>query len=189
MTDPVAVPLNRAYRLLNHGPTVLVTTADGARRDVMAAAWVMAVDFDPPKIAIVIDRPTLTRAMVDATGRFGLTVPPVAALDLTNAVGNVSGHAVDKFARWGIDCFDDAPGTPPRLRAGIAWLDCRVIAEPGVQTAHDLFVAHVTAAWADPRVFQDGRWREADAALRTIHHIAGGVFFAAGAMLTARDPE
>ena len=39
MNARVAVPLPKAYRLLNHGPTVLVSSAHAGRRNVMAAAW------------------------------------------------------------------------------------------------------------------------------------------------------
>ncbi len=46
------INIEQAYRLLNHGPTVLVTTAHGEQRNIMAAAWNMPLDFDPPKIAI-----------------------------------------------------------------------------------------------------------------------------------------
>jgi flavin reductase (DIM6/NTAB) family NADH-FMN oxidoreductase RutF len=158
----------------------MVTSAAEGQRNVMAAAWVMPVDFDPPKLAIVIDAGTLTRRLVEAAGGFGLTVPAARDADLTHAVGNVSGREGCKFARWGIATWGDAAGRPPRLCAGIAWLECRLIAEPGVQTAHDLFVARVTAAWADPRVFADGRWRDSEPGLRTLHHIAGGAFFVAG---------
>lgn len=187
--NPVSVPLAKAYRLLNHGPTVLVTTADGIRRNVMAAAWAMPVDFDPPKVAVVIDAATLTRRMVEATGRFGLTVPCVASLDLTNAVGSVSGDEFDKFERWSIGVLPDAPDTPPRLTAGVAWLDCRVIDEPGIAARHDLIVAHVTAAWADPQAFANGRWQRGRDDLQTIHHVAGGTFFTAGTILSARPMD
>ena len=51
----LAVPLSKAYRLLNHGPTVLVSAAHDGQRNIMAAAWAMPLDFDPPKIAVVID--------------------------------------------------------------------------------------------------------------------------------------
>ena len=61
MKQRIAVPLPKAYRLLNHGPTVLVSSAHGGRRNVMAAAWNMPLDFDPPKVAVVIDKSTLTR--------------------------------------------------------------------------------------------------------------------------------
>ncbi|MBH9665330.1 flavin reductase, partial [Burkholderia multivorans] len=47
------VELSRAYLLLNHGPTVLVTSAHGAERNVMAAAWAMPLDFSPPKMLVV----------------------------------------------------------------------------------------------------------------------------------------
>ena len=50
----VAVPLRRAYKLINHGPTTLISSAWNGRRNVMAAAWVMALDYDPPKVAAVI---------------------------------------------------------------------------------------------------------------------------------------
>ena len=35
------VPLAKAYRLLNHGPTVLVSAAHDGQRNIMAAAWAM----------------------------------------------------------------------------------------------------------------------------------------------------
>ena len=64
----VAVDLAKASRLLNHGPTVLVSSAHAGQRNIMAAAWAMPLDFDPPKIAVVIDKATLTRELVDASG-------------------------------------------------------------------------------------------------------------------------
>lgn len=71
--------MRHAYRLLNHGPTTLVTSAHAGKRNVMAAAWVMPVDYDPPKVAAVLDGSTLTRELVDASGEFGLSVPGVGA--------------------------------------------------------------------------------------------------------------
>ena len=50
------VSLAHAGRLINHGPTVLVGSAHGGRRSVMAAAWSMPVEFVPPRVAVVIDR-------------------------------------------------------------------------------------------------------------------------------------
>jgi flavin reductase (DIM6/NTAB) family NADH-FMN oxidoreductase RutF len=76
MTARIAVPLPKAYLLLNHGPTVLVSSAHGERRNVMAAAWNDAARlFDPPKVAVVIDKATLTRELVEASGEFVLNVP------------------------------------------------------------------------------------------------------------------
>ncbi|VVD97683.1 flavin reductase [Pandoraea eparura] len=66
MTERLPVELSKAYRPLNHGPTVLVGGAHDARRNVMAAAWSMPLDFSPPKVAVVIDRNTLTRERGEA---------------------------------------------------------------------------------------------------------------------------
>ena len=70
---PVALP--HANRLINHGPTVLITSVFGGRRNVMAAAWSMPVEFSPPRVAVVIDKSTFTRELMTAHGGFGLCVP------------------------------------------------------------------------------------------------------------------
>ncbi len=90
--QPVA--LNKAYRLLNHGPTVLVSAAHGGQRNIMAAAWAMPLDFDPPKVAVVLDKSTWTRELLEGAGSFALQVPVRAQLDLTEALGNSSGREI-----------------------------------------------------------------------------------------------
>lgn len=110
-----AVPLDKAYRLLNHGPTVLVSASHGGVHNVMAAAWACPLDFSPPKVTVVLDKATRTRGLVE-------------------------------------------------------------------QQTYDLFAGEVVAAWADSRVFSGGRWHfeAAPDALRTLHHVAGGHFYAIG---------
>jgi flavin reductase (DIM6/NTAB) family NADH-FMN oxidoreductase RutF len=84
MNDYIAsVPLDKAYRLLNHGPTVLVSARHGGVDDVMAAAWACALDFAPPKLTVVLDKSTATRALVEQSGRLAIQVPTVALLDVT----------------------------------------------------------------------------------------------------------
>ena len=143
------VELARSYLLLNHGPVTLVSSAHRGRRNVMAASWAMALDFNPAKVAVVIDRRTLTRELVDASGEFVLNVPTRALAGLTFTVGNSSGRDGDKFARHGIATAPPtgSPSVDRRLRA---WLECRVIPEPRNQQGYDLFLAEVVAAHADP---------------------------------------
>ncbi|TWB38748.1 flavin reductase family protein [Nitrospirillum viridazoti] len=66
------VDLAKAYRLLNHGPTVLVSAHHGGTDNVMAAAWACPLDFDPPKVTLVLDKATATRALVEGSGAFAL---------------------------------------------------------------------------------------------------------------------
>lgn len=188
------VALPHAYRLLNHGPTVLVSAAHAGRANVMAAAWAMPLDFDPPKVTVVIDKSGFTRRLIEASGSFALSVPCRALADATYAAGSLSGteHA-DKFADCGLRSFAAQRIAAPLIEGCIAWLECRVIDGPHErhhQQAYDLFVAEVLAAQADERVFVNGRWKpDAPAELRTLHHQAGGAFFVAGETVQARPPS
>lgn len=189
MREPVA--LAHAVRLLNHGPTVLVTAAHGGRRNVMAAAWNTPLEFDPPRVLVVIDKTTFTRGLVEASGALGLSVPCRAQADLVYTVGSTSGRELldgaDKFERFGIEALSGHTIAAPGVGGSVAWLEGRVLAEPHLQQAYDGFVVEITAAFADPRAFANGRWRsDADASLATLHHLGGGQFVCAGTPVQAR---
>jgi len=179
---PVIAPVDlpRAYRLLNHGPTVLVSSAHGGRRNLMAAAWAMPLDFDPPKVLVVIDKSTLTRELVEASGEFALNIPCREQASLTLAVGTRGGRDGDKFAALDIANRPARSIGAPLIAGCLGWLECRVIAEPRNQQAYDLFIGEVVAASADPEAFADGRWRDGPPSRRSLHYVAGGAFFAAG---------
>jgi flavin reductase (DIM6/NTAB) family NADH-FMN oxidoreductase RutF len=183
------VDLKHAYRLLNHGPTVLVGSAHAGRANVMAAAWAMPLDFDTPKIAVVVDKSTLTRELIDASGVLSLCVPTVAMKHLVTAAGGMSGHDhPDKLDLCKIST-QAAPQTGVPLVDGcIAQMECRVLpATAHVAGPHDLILAEVIGAWADERVFSQGRWHfeNAPPELRSLHHVAGGHFYAIGEAVQA----
>lgn len=180
------VPLEKAYRLLNHGPTVLVSARHGDEEDVMAAAWATGLDFTPAKLTVVLDKIAKTRQLVEASGHFVIQVPTVAQVNLTHAVGTRSlFNDVDKLAHCGVELFSFVGVDLPFVAGCSAWLACRLINEPHNQQAHDLFIGEVVGAWADSRVFRDGHWHfeQADPALRSLHYIAGGQFYAIGESL------
>ncbi len=179
-----AVDLKHAYRLLNHGPTVLVGSAHAGRSNVMAAAWAMPLDFDTPKLAVVIDKATLTRELIEASGVLSINVPCVDQRELVVAAGTLSGkdHA-DKLARCGITSRPGSQTGTPLVEGCTAQLECRVLpATQHVAGPHDLILAEVVGAWADERVFSEGRWHfeEGPSGLRSLHHVAGGHFYAIG---------
>ena len=176
----VPVELRRAYRLINHGPTTIITAAAGEERNAMAAAWVMPLDFEPARLAAVIAKDTYTRGLIDASGELVVNLPTVAQLDLAYAVGKQSGRDLDKFAAHAIAVEPASRVAAPLIAGCAAWLECRVLAEPDLQTRYDLFVLEVLAAWADDRLFSSGHWHFPDPTTRTIHHVMAGVFFATG---------
>lgn len=184
------VPLEKAYRLINHGPAVLVSARHGGVDDVMAASWACALDFAPPKLTVVLDKATRTRALVEASGLFVIQVPTAAQLQLTHTVGTHSlSDMPDKLARAGVELFEFDGHDQPFVAGCAAWLACRLVPEPHNQHAYDLFIGEVVAAWADTRVFRDGHWhfQDADPSLRSLHYIAGGQFYAIGESLVVQD--
>lgn len=188
MSHFTAVDLAHASRLINHGPTVLVTSAHGERSNIMAAAWSMPVEFTPPRIAVVIDKKTFTRELVAASGAFGLCLPGAALADLTYSVGSASGRDVDKFERYGLRAGRAPVLGVPVIEAGCAaWLECRLISEPHTEDAYDTCFGEVVSAAADARIFAGGHWnfREDNTELQTIHHLGGGVFVRAGGTIRA----
>ncbi len=70
MSRFIPIELHHASRLLNHGPTVMITSFDeqSQRRNIMAAAWSMPMEFEPPRVAIVVDKSTWTRELIERNG-------------------------------------------------------------------------------------------------------------------------
>lgn len=182
------VTLDHASRLVNHGPTVLITTEHQGRRNVMAAAWSMPVEFTPPRIAVVVDKKTLTRELLEASGHFAIGLPCAALADLTYAVGSESGREVDKFTRFGLRATRGPVLDLPLIEGCVAWLELRRIPEPHTEAAYDTVFGEVVSAQADPRVFADGRWsfRDDNVELHTLHHLGGGTFAVPSRTVRAR---
>lgn len=179
-----AVELEKAYRLINHGPTVLISTTYEGKHNVMAAAWTMPLDFSPPKVAIVVDKNTFTRHQIEQSGEFVLCIPTVQQAELTTAVGSCSGKEIDKFAEFGIEVEAASIVKAPLICGCVAWLECKLISEPHIQNVYDLLLGEVVGAWADDNAFSDGHWHFNDNSQRTIHHVAGGHYLQIGTAAT-----
>lgn len=187
--DITAVELSKAYRLLNHGPTVLVSAQHEKDTDVMAAAWACALELTPAKVTVVLDKSTKTRQLVEQSGYFALQVPCYAQIDMVHQLGTISKFdQPTKLADCKTELFYQDPYPVPLVTGSLAWLIWKVIPEPHNQQAHDLFIGSVVAAWADSRVFRDGHWHFQDATkeLRSLHYIAGGTFYLIGDEVKAK---
>lgn len=191
-----SVDLAVASRLLNHGPTVLVCTRHGEQRNVMAAAWSMPVEFQPPRVAVAIDKSTHTAALARASGQLALCVPGQALADLCTTVGTTSGaelqgQGTDKFARFGIAHFEGPVLGLPLVEGCSAWMECRVLPEPHTQSAYDTWFVEVVSAQADARIFRSGRWQPDvhNTGLHTLHHFGAGTYAVASTSIGSQPWE
>lgn len=164
---------------------VLVCSAHGARRNVMAAAWSMPVQFSPPRVAVEIDKSTFTCDLVRASGAFALCIPGrcICPPDLHGRQRECA-----RVRRRGSACGQIHPVRHRHLRGPGAGLAiggrlcglARVPRDRRAPRAADLrhLVWRSGIGEADPRVFADGRWsfREDNAELHTLHHLGAGHF-------------
>lgn len=161
--------LSEAYRVLEPGPVVLITTAAKGRTNVMAMSWHMMMEFEPPLVGCIVSGRHLTFDLLRASRVCVINVP---AADLARQVvgcGNVSGRRVDKFRRFGLTPVPSACVAAPRVDECWASLECR-IADSRWVAKYNMFVLEVVTAWIDRSVRRP----------RTLHHEGWGVFAIAG---------
>ena len=175
------IPLAKSSLLLNHGPTVLVSSAHQGQTNVMAMAWCMALDFEPPRVAAVIETESHTRALVEASGELVVNIPTVAQVKQLYAAGRLSGKSVpDKIAKLGLKTAPAKVVGAPLIEGCVGWLECKVVPEARMQEHYDLFILEVVAAWTDTALWDGSTFTFATPEQRTLHHASKGQFFATG---------
>jgi flavin reductase (DIM6/NTAB) family NADH-FMN oxidoreductase RutF len=165
-------PLSRVYRLLEPGPVVLVTTARGAKANVMTLSWHTMMEFEPPLVGCVISDRNHSFGMLKATRECVINIPTVALAAKVVACGNTSGRRIDKFEAFRLTARPAARVAAPLIDECYANLECRV-ADARWAAKYNFFVLEVLKAWIDP----------AGRRPRTIHHRGRGEFMVAGRTL------
>lgn len=178
-----SIPLDQAYRLLNHGPTVLVSAKADHLENVMTASWACALDFFPAKVTVVLDKMTFTRKLVEKSGLFALQVPVFSQVNMAIQIGSQSfKDNNEKLKQNNVRIFYQDNDSVPLVEGCAAWLICKLIPNIENQENHDLFIGEVLTAWADDRIFENGRWKLDDLPneLKTFHYVAGGQVYITG---------
>jgi flavin reductase (DIM6/NTAB) family NADH-FMN oxidoreductase RutF len=163
----------RGLRLLEPGPVVFVTSMLRAHPNVMTAAWVSPLGFDPPLISLAVHPARLTHEFISKSETFGISIP---TMDLSKAVhhcGMVSGNDIDKFEAAGLIPEDPEEIDAPRIQECVAHIECGVLQRVSLAD-HDLFIGQILNASADDDWFRDS-W-VADQDLPLVTHIAGNVY-------------
>ena len=178
------VPLDKAYTLINHGPTVLVTSFYKRKPNVQTVAWLMPLDFDPPKVALVIGEDNYSFECIIKTGEFVINIPTKELIKKVVQCGSISGRRVNKFKKFHLKTLPAKTVKPPLVADCIAHLECRLIA-PALARKYNLFVAKVQYAWVEDSVYKK-RLLVDRARAKTIHHLGGRIFMIAGEVKRAK---
>lgn len=170
-----ALALSKVYGLLEPGPVVLLTTAHGGHRDIMALSWHTMMEFEPPLVGCVISNRNHSFGLLKTTRECVLNIPSVDLAEQVVGCGNTSGRRVDKFARFGLTAKPASRVAAPLIAECFANLECRVV-DTRLVPKYCFFVLEVVKAWKD-------------AALRpqTIHHLGRGEFVVSGEHLRLKS--
>ncbi|MBD3367857.1 MAG: flavin reductase family protein [Candidatus Eisenbacteria bacterium] len=178
-----ALDSGKLARLVNHGPTVLVTSAHTGRDNIITLAWCMPVSIRPPMVGVAIAPARFSHDLIRDSGEFTVNVPHAGLLDAVWRCGTVSGRDGDKFAASGLTRCEPSVIGAPLIDECIAHIECRVDSAP-VAGDHTVFMGTAVAASVEDGAF-DGRLTLRDRH-HTLHHLGGSEFLtSAGEIISA----
>lgn len=172
----IELPLNKAYRFLEPGPVVLVSTALDGRANLMAMSYHMMMDDELPLIGCSLGPWNHSYRAFRDTGECVLAVPGADLVQTVVDIGNCSGADVDKFAAFGLTALPAAQVAAPLVAQCLANLECRIV-DDHMADSHNFFILQAIQAWTDPE----------RAERRLIHHNGDGTFSLDGEKLDLRD--
>lgn len=172
-----SLPAEKAYRILESGPVILVSTrgTDG-RANLMTVGFHMMMLHDPPLVGVVIGPWDYSHQALSDTRECVLAVPTVELTEKVVEIGNCSGETEDKFARFGLTPVPAQWVNAPLVRECWANLECKVVDDIWMRR-YDLWVLEVKRIWLDSSR-QD---------VRLVHHQGDGCFSMDGETIDLRD--
>jgi flavin reductase (DIM6/NTAB) family NADH-FMN oxidoreductase RutF len=171
-----AFPLAKVYGLLEPGPVVLVTTAHKGKANIMTMSWHTMMEFEPPLIGCVISGRNASFDVLKATRECVINIPTLELAKQVVGIGNCSGQAIDKFARFGLTPVAASQMRAPLIDECYASLECR-LADARLVNRYNFFILEVVEAWVDRSVKKP----------QTLHHRGNGEFVVAGETIRLRS--
>lgn len=129
-TSPAAKPtLDEAakkgvLRQLTYG-LYAVTAEHNGERGIFTANWLTQVSFDPPLLALSVERDSATLPFIQASGRFAVCPFREGQRELAGNLGRPQSRTGDKFAAYGLETVETVAG-PPVLAASLGYAVCEV---------------------------------------------------------------
>lgn len=170
---------DKAYRLINPGCVVLLSTALDGKANVMTLAWHMPVSAKPPLVAVAVAQKHLTAEYINSSKEFVINIPGLEILPQVQYCGSVSGRKEDKFSASGLTAKQSQKVGAPIIEECLGHIECKL---HSTQEAgdHYIFIGEVVAALADPTVFDQTWLYKAEKNKFTIHHLGGTNYIVPG---------
>lgn len=175
------IPITNANRLINHGPTVLITSKAREKINIMTVAWQMPVSFKPMLVAIAIGHERFSHKLILESQEFAINIPHLEMLKDVLCCGTQSGKDIDKFNVCNLTPVKAQKIKAPLIEECIGNIECKLYSthEAG---DHTIFVGEVVATSVKEGIFDNYLRVDLEQA-KTIHHIGGNVFCSPGGII------
>jgi flavin reductase (DIM6/NTAB) family NADH-FMN oxidoreductase RutF len=168
---------DKAYRVLESGPTILVSTRNKAgRTDLMTVGFHIVISHEGV-LAAIISPGDFSQQSLDETGECVIGVPGVDLAEKVVDIGNCSGFDVDKFAQFELTPRDGRHVAAPLVAECLANVECTVLDDGLVDRYSGLVILNAEAVWVNSDRDEH----------RTFHHNGDGTFNADGDLIDLRD--
>jgi len=174
------IPLNEAYRLINTGPVVIVSSVSKDKKyNTAPIAWASPARKEPTQVLICVGKRHKTFFNISETKVFSAGIPNINQVEIIKAAGSVSGNDTDKFLELNIktvpsqkiDCI---------VPAGmIGNIECKVV-DVFETDLVAMFLGEAVYASADPAAYNGERILSELPAGKTVHHLGNKLFMTLG---------
>jgi flavin reductase (DIM6/NTAB) family NADH-FMN oxidoreductase RutF len=139
--------LNRAFTFLEPGPVILVSTADGHRRNIMTLSWTMVLDFTP-RFAFMTGPWNYSFKALVKNRECVIAIPTSGMSKTVVSIGACSGAEINKFEKFRLTPLEAACVGAPLIKECYVNIECRVA---DYIKKHGIFVLDAAAAWIDEK--------------------------------------
>ncbi len=176
------IPPDIAYRLINHSPTILVTSAFKDKIGVLPIAWYMPLSKIPLQIGLKININHHTAQLILQSKKATINIPNMNQVDLITQCGSSHGYKVNKIKEYDIPIGLSKTMKTPYIKSCAGHLSGD-LTDTTFAMEHGIFKIAIHEAWADENLFTD-RWMiESNPNARFLHHMGGGFFSVDGQII------
>ena len=150
------------FRSFTYGLYAVSAGFEG-ERGIFTANWLTQVSFDPPLVALSVERQSSTLALIRASGRFVVVPLRSDQAKLAGDLGRPRARAGDKFEVYDLPVLRTDTGDPV-FSGGLGYCVCQVRSETDAGDSA-VFIGEViearTGESGDPLTMRDAGYRHA----------------------------
>jgi len=135
-------------------PIALVGSLVDGRANFMTVGWLSRVNYQPPMLALSLNKAHHTPKGIIQNGSFSACFPNLAMEQITDYCGVVSGETTDKSKLF--ELFYGETKTAPMIADCPLNLECRLVQTVELPT-NVLYIGEIVAAWSEERFLTDGK--------------------------------